>query len=65
MFQTNCKAKIELNFFEYSNSKRYLAEPDIVEYGRNNKPQYELILCVKTMKKYGIILDFKNKNDNH
>jgi hypothetical protein len=38
MFQTKCKAGIELNFFEYSNSKRYLAEPDIVEYDKNNKP---------------------------
>ncbi len=32
MFQTKCKAEIELNFFEYSDRKRYLAEPDIVEY---------------------------------
>jgi hypothetical protein len=62
MFQTKQKAEIELNFFEYSNSKRYLAEPDIVQYDKNNKPQYyDLILCVKTMKKYGIILDFKDK----
>jgi hypothetical protein len=44
------KAEIELNFFEYSDSKRYLAEPDIVEYDKNNKPQYDLILGVKTMK---------------
>jgi hypothetical protein len=29
--------------------------------GINNKPQYDLILGVKTMKKYGIILDFKDK----
>ncbi len=36
MFQTKRKAKIEPNCFEYSNSKRYLAEPDIVEYNRNN-----------------------------
>jgi hypothetical protein len=61
MFQTKHKAEIELNFFEYSDSKRYLAEPDIVKYDRNNKPLYALILGVKTMKKYGIILDFKNK----
>ncbi len=61
MFQTKRKAEIELNFFEYSNNKRNLTEPDIVEYNRNNKPQYDLILGVKTMKKYGIILDFKNK----
>jgi hypothetical protein len=40
MFQPKRKAEIKLNFFEYSNSKRYLAEPDIVEYNKNNKPQY-------------------------
>ncbi len=61
MFQTKWKAEIKLNFFEYSNSKRYFAEPDIVEYDKNNKPQYDLILGVKTMKNYGIILDFKDK----
>jgi hypothetical protein len=61
MFQTKRKAEIKLNFFEYSNSKRYLAEPDIVEYNKSNRPQYDLILGVKTMKKYGIILDFKDK----
>jgi hypothetical protein len=59
-FQTKREAKIELNFVEYSNSKRYLVEPDIVEYNRNIKPQYGLILGVKTMKNYGIILDFKD-----
>jgi hypothetical protein len=61
MFQTKRMAEIELNFLEYFDSKRYLAEPDIVEYDRNNKPQYDLTLGVKTMKKYGIILDFKYK----
>jgi hypothetical protein len=60
-FQTKQKADIELNFCEYSDSKRYLAEPDIVEYDKINKPQYDLILGVKTMKKYGIILVFKDK----
>ena len=61
MFQTKRKAEIKLNFFKYSDSKRYLAEPDIVEYDKSNRPQYDLILGVKTMKKYGIILDFKDK----
>ncbi len=36
-------------------------EPDIIEYNKINKPQYDLILGVRTMKKYGIILDFKHK----
>jgi hypothetical protein len=61
MFQTKRKAEIELNFFEYSNRKRYLAEPDIVEYDKNNRPQYDLIPSVNTMKKYGIMLDLKDK----
>jgi hypothetical protein len=60
-FQTKQKTEIELNFFEYSNNKRYLAEPDIVKYDKINKPQYDLTLGVKTMKKYGIILDFEDK----
>jgi hypothetical protein len=64
VFQTKRKAGIELNFFEYSNSKRYLVEPDIVEYGENNEPWYDLILGTKTMKEFGIILDFKGENDN-
>ncbi len=37
-FQTTQKAEMELNFFEYSNSKRYLAEPDFAEYDKINKP---------------------------
>jgi hypothetical protein len=61
IFQTKQRAEIKLNFFEYSDSKRYLAEPDIAKYDRNNKPQYGLILGFRTMKKYGIILDFKDK----
>jgi hypothetical protein len=60
-FRPQKKAEIELNFFEYSNSKRYLAVPDIVEYNKINRPQYDIILGVKTMKEYGIILDFKDK----
>ena len=55
MFQTKHKAEIELNFFEYSKSKSYLAEPDFIEYDKSNRPQYDLILGVKTMKKYGIM----------
>ncbi len=52
---------MELTFFEYTDSKRYLAAPDIVESDKINKPWYNIILGVKTMKKYGIILDFKDK----
>jgi hypothetical protein len=61
MFQTKRKAGIELNFFEYSNSKRFLVEPDIVKCGENNKPQYDLILGTATTKELCILLDFKAK----
>jgi hypothetical protein len=61
MFQTKRKAEIELNFFEYSDTRRYLAEPDIIKYDKHNKAQYDLILGVKTMKRYSIMLDFKGK----
>ncbi len=49
-FQTKQKAEIELNFFEYSDSKMYLVAPDIAEYNKINKPRYDIILGVKTMK---------------
>jgi hypothetical protein len=42
-------------------AKRYLEAPDIFEYDKINKPRYDIILGVKTMRKYGIILDFKDK----
>jgi hypothetical protein len=60
MFQTKQKNEIELNFFKHSDSKKYLVEPDIVEYDKINKPQNELNRGVKNMKKYGIILDFNS-----
>jgi hypothetical protein len=52
---------MELNFFEYSDSKRVFAEPDVVDYSENNRPQYDLILGTNTMKELGIMLDFKAK----
>ncbi len=55
------KARVELNFFKYSDSKRYHVEPDEVEYGKDSKPQYELILGTETMKEFGIILNFRDK----
>jgi hypothetical protein len=33
-----CKARVELDFFEYSDSKRYHVQPDVVEYDKDNKP---------------------------
>ncbi len=61
MFQTKRKAEIKLNFLEHYDSKRYLAEPDIIEYDKNNRPQYDLILGVKTMKKMASFWTLKTK----
>jgi hypothetical protein len=38
IFQMQCKARMELNFFAYSDSKRYHVEPDVVKYDMNNRP---------------------------
>jgi hypothetical protein len=61
IFWTKCKARMELNFFEYSDYKQYYSEPDAIEYKKGFKLQYDLILGTKTMKKLGIVLDFKAK----
>ena len=61
IFHTKLKARVELNFFDYSDSKRYYAEPDVVKYDEDSKPQYDLILGTETMKELGIMLDFKPK----
>ncbi len=61
IFQTQRKARVELNFFEYSDSKRYHVEPDVVEYDENNRPQYDLILGTVSIKELGIILNFWDK----
>ncbi len=47
MFRTKHKAEIKLNFFEYFNSKRYLAEPDIVKHDKNNKHSMTSFLVLK------------------
>ncbi len=50
IFQTKRTARVELNFFDYSDSKRYYSEPDVVEYRKDSKPQYDLILGNKPWK---------------
>ncbi len=60
IFQMWRKARMELIFFEYSDSKRYHVEPDVVEYDKDSKPQYYLILGTVTTKDFGIILNFRD-----
>jgi hypothetical protein len=64
IFQTKHKARVELNFFDYSDSKRYYSEKHVVEYEKNSKAQYDLILGTETIKELGIMLDFKAKRIN-
>jgi hypothetical protein len=58
IFLMQRKAQVELNFFEYSDSKRYRVGSDVVEYDDINRPQYDLILGTVSMKEFGIILNF-------
>ena len=59
-FLTKGRSKVSLNYFDYSNSMKFLVTPDVVEYDKNKmtKPVYDLILGCKTMKELGIDLDF-------
>ncbi len=61
IFQMQRKARMELNFFEYSDKKRFHVEPDVVEYDKDSKLQYDLILGTVTMKEIVIILNFRDK----
>ncbi len=61
IFQTRRKARVELNLFEYSECKRYHVEPDVVEYDKINRPQYDLILGTVSMKEFGITSNFRYK----
>ncbi len=56
---------MELNFFDYSDNKRYFLESNVVKYEWNSKPQYYLILGTETMKQLGVSMDFKSQDNNH
>ena len=59
IFQTKGKAKFAMKFFEYSHSKHYDITPDVFEYDKIERPTFDLIIGVHTMKKLGIVLDFR------
>jgi hypothetical protein len=61
IFQAWRTARVELNFFEYSDSKRHHVETNVVKYDKNNRSQYDLILGTVSMKEFGIILNFRDK----
>ena len=58
-FTTKGKGSIQVKFFEYSNSKTVMIQPEIVEYeDTSDKPAFDLLIGTKTMNDLGIILDF-------
>ena len=62
VFQTKGRGKLPIKFFEYSNSKEFLAEPDVFEYDQDMvKPVFDLIIGCNSMEKLGIVMDFKAK----
>jgi hypothetical protein len=62
-FQTHGRGKFRLKFFEYSTSREYTIQPDIVEYDEShmNEPGFDLILGCNSMNELGIVLDFRTK----
>ncbi len=65
VFHTKGRSKLLITFFEYSNSKEFLAEPDVFEYDQKmGKPVFELIIGCNSMEKLGIVIDFRTKSIN-
>ena len=63
VLQTKGRSKLSIRFFEYSNSKEFLAEPDVFEYDQKmSKPVFDLIIGCNSMEKLGIVLDFKARS---
>ena len=62
-FHTKGRGDIGVKFFEYSDSKEAYLQPDIVEYDEDSdKPVFDLIIGVVSMKRLGIVLDFNNED---
>ena len=59
-FHTHGRGKLKIKFHDYSASREYLVQPDIVEYDgmKMSKPGFDLILGTNTLKKLGIVLNF-------
>ena len=63
VFHTKVRGKLLIRFFEYSNSKEFLVEPDVFEYDQTlGKPVFDLIIGCNSMEKLGIVMDFKTKS---
>jgi hypothetical protein len=54
--QTKRQARVELNFLDYSDSKRYYSEPEAVMGKKGSEPQTWPHSWYSTMKELGIVL---------
>jgi hypothetical protein len=60
---TKGMGKLLIRFFKYSNSKEFLAEPNVFEYNQKmSKPVFDFIIGCNSMEKLGIVMDFKAKS---
>jgi hypothetical protein len=63
IFHTKGRGKLSIRFFEYSNSKEFLAEPDVFEYDQKmGKPVFDFIIGCNSMENLGIVMDCKAKS---
>ena len=54
------RGKLLIKFFDYSNSKDFLVEPDVFKYDQKmGKPVFDLKIGCNSMEKLGITMDFK------
>ncbi len=62
-FQTHGRGKLRIKFLDYSASREYLIQPDVVEYDgtKMGEPGFDLILGTNTLKELGIVLNFQTK----
>jgi hypothetical protein len=62
VFHTKGRGKLPIKFFKYSNSKEFLAEPDIFKYDKKmGKPAFDLIIGCNSMERLGIVMNLQNK----
>ena len=63
LFKTEKVGEVELAFPDYSGSKRFQLNPDILEYNQEDyDPKFDLIIGTETMEKLVIVLNFKQKS---
>ena len=66
-FHMHGRGKLRIKFLDYSASREYLVQPNIVEYDGTtmSKPGFDLILGPNTLKKARNCSKFLNKRNRH